>query len=369
MKMFLKQQFNGLALLAAMLLIGNNAMAAGALAIAASAQSGTPTEVVLNPDHPEVYTVVKGDTLWDISAMFLRDPWLWPEIWSVNPQIENPHLIYPGDVLALVWVDGKPQLQLQRGGMASASNAEVLAPGIRITDSDSAITTIPFDRISAFLSRAGVAKKSEMKNLPHVAALRNAMVAGAGDEVYVRGLKNAQVGETYRLIRLGDELINPENGKSLGYEIIYVGAGTITATGKTDKLMLNDTTREVKEGDRVVFVDTPPPENFYPRAPAEEVTGQIVSVKDGVSRIGQYQMVIINRGLEDGLETGNVLSIWKLGVEADDEFATRGEKNDFMLPDERIGLLMVVKPQENTSYALIMDASSEIRVDDRIRNP
>jgi len=374
MKMFLQLRFNGFALLATMLLIGNSAIAAGALTVAASAQSGTPAEVVMNPDHPDRYTVVKGDTLWDISGMFLRDPWLWPEIWSVNPQIENPHLIYPGDILALVWIDGKPQLQLQRGmagSLGPASGDEKMQPGVRVSDSQSAIPTIPFERISAFLSRAGVARKRDMEKLPHIAALRFAMVAGAGNEVYVRGLDNALVGDVYGVIRLGEELIDPENGKSLGYEIVYVGSGTIAANsgGGVDKLMLNDTTREAKEGDRVLQIDAQPPENFYPRGPDQKVEGQIVAVKDGVSRIGQYQMVIINRGLSSGLEQGNVMSIWKIGEETEDAFASRGMRDNFTLPDERIGLLMVVKPEENTSYALIMDASSEIRVDDRIRNP
>ncbi len=367
MKTFLKPQFNGFGLLAALLLAGSTAIAGTPLSVVATAQSGSASEVVLKADHPDRYTVVKGDTLWDISGMFLRDPWLWPEIWSVNPQIENPHLIYPGDVLTLVWVDGKPQLQLSRGAQ-QASLGEKMSPGVRVSDSAAPVMTIPFDRISAFLSRAGVASKKELEGLPYIAALRNAMVAGAGDEVYVRELEDAAVGESYRVIRMGEKVVDPETGKTLGYEVIYVGEGTIETVGETSKLLLNDTTREAKEGDRVVRVETLPPANFYPRAPEDNVNGQIVSVKDGVSRIGQYQMVIINRGVNDGMEQGHVLSIWKLGQSSNDRYS-RTMSNKFTLPDERVGLLMVLKPEEKTSYALVMDAYSEIRVNDRVRNP
>ncbi|MDG2156071.1 MAG: LysM peptidoglycan-binding domain-containing protein [Gammaproteobacteria bacterium] len=364
MKMFSTRPLSWFGLLAATLLIGNTVIAATPFSVSAAAQSGTVVEVVLNADHPERYTVVKGDTLWDISAMFLRDPWLWPEIWDVNPQIENPHLIYPGDVLTLVWLEGKPKIIIQRSG-----TSEKIVPGVRVNSADAAIATIPFDRISAFLSRAGVASKQEMQKLPYIAALRNAMIAGAGDEVYVRGLKNPQIGEVYRVIRQGDKVVDPETNDRLGYEIIYIGSGTIVSNGDTAKMMLNDTTREAKEGDRVIKVDTLPPLNFYPRSPETETEGQIISVKDGVSRIGQYQMVLINRGLEHGMEPGYVLSIWQPGKEVYDRKVSSGMSKKFMLPDERIGILMVLKPMETSSYALVMEAYSEIRTGDRLRNP
>ncbi len=365
MKIFSKPQLSCFALLAASLLIGTTALAASPLVTLTAAQASTSSDLVLKPDHPERYTVVKGDTLWDISGMFLRDPWLWPEIWNVNPQIENPHLIYPGDVLVLVWVDGKPQLQLQRG----AGNAEKLQPGVRISNAEAAVPTIPFDRISAFLTRAGVASKSDYNKLAKVSALPDGMVAGAGDSVYVRGLENPMEGELYRIIRLGTKLTDPDTGNDLGYEIVYVGAATVTVAGETSKLLLNDTTRESKVGDRVMQINTIPPLNVYPRGPEQEIDGQLVAVKDGVSMIGQYQMVIINRGIDDGLEQGHVLSIWSRGLESTDRSIISAPGEKFTLPDERIGLLLVLKPEENTSYALIMDATSEIRVLDRVRNP
>jgi len=343
--------------------------ASAVLAISAAGLQAQADELVLKPDHPERYEVVKGDTLWDISAMFLRDPWLWPEIWYANPQVENPHLIYPGDVLVLVWVDGKPQLRFA-GDVERGDDVEKWTPKARTSELENPVPTIPFDQIAAFLSRAGVMDKNDFNKLPHIAAFRNGLIAGAGDEVYVRGLKDAQIGDSYRVIRIGNELRDPDNNRSLGHEIIYVGEGTIQSTGKAANLLLNDTTREASKGDRVVKIDTLPPLNFYPRAPEKDITGQIIAVKDGVALIGQYQMVIINRGLKDGMEQGHVMDIWKRGEEAYDRYANSAATGrKFTLPDESTGLLMVLKPEEKTSYALVMDATSEINVLDRITSP
>jgi len=327
-------------------------------------------ELVLNPDHPDRYVVVKGDTLWDISAMFLRDPWLWPEIWYVNPQVENPHLIYPGDVLVLVWVDGKPQLRFDDGSFRGGDGVEKLTPEARVSELASPVPTIPFDQIAAFLTRAGIIDKKTFNKLPHIVAMRDGMVAGAGDEVYVRNLEDPVKGESMKVIRLGDELRDPRNNKSLGYEVVYVGEGTLNSVGEVSNMMLNDTTREAKPGDRVIRYEKNPPKNYYPRGPQSEVDGQIVAVKDGVSRIGQYQMVIVNLGVEDGIEEGHVLSVWQKGVEVKDGSASPAQSSGRVtLPDERIGLLMIVKPMEEASYALVMDATFEIKILDRVTNP
>ena len=158
-----------------------------------SAQSGGPE---LNPAHPDEYVVKKGDTLWDISGRFLRDPWYWPEIWQVNQQIENPHLIFPGDILTLVYIDGQPRLQLNRGSTMTSGDSARLSPQIRSQSLEDAIPTIPFSVIEAFLTGGRVIDTDEAEALPHIVALRDGLVAGAGDEVYARGMDaTAQVGE------------------------------------------------------------------------------------------------------------------------------------------------------------------------------
>lgn len=341
-------------------------LVAGLLAVPAA------TAVELNPEHPENYVVKRGDTLWDISAMFLRDPWFWPEIWYVNPQISNPHLIYPGDILTLVYVDGKPQLQLQRGpaGVTASGGAERLSPGIRTEDLDAAIKAIPYALIEPFLTGGMIMDKAEADALPYVVALRDHLIAGAGHEVYVRNVDNATpLGTQYSVLRLSNELRDPDNGARLGYEVMFIGTAELRATGDPDTFFLTNTNREVMRGDRLRTADLTLPMNFYPQTPSQQVNGTIISVLDGVSRIGQYQMVIINKGLDDGLDAGSVLAVWQRGEAVRDAFASGLTRRKVQLPDNLAGNVMVVKAYENVSYALVMEAVSEMRVGDRAINP
>jgi len=327
-----------------------------------AAQSGDTIE--LNPEHPDRYVVVKGDTLWDISAMFLKKPWYWPEIWYVNPQIENPHLIYPGDILTLVYVDGKPQLRLQRG---DGNNR--LSPRVRTTDGNGAITAIPFGVIEPFLRGGTIMSKEEADALPYIVALRDHLVAGAGHEVYVKDLDDSEpLGKEYVLLRLDDKLHDPETDEVLGYEVLFIGNAELRGHGNPDTLFLTDTDREARRGDKVKPINLRLPLTFYPKGPEQQVSGSVISVVDGLSLIGQYQMVIINRGMDDGLDSGSVLAIWQKGELARDPQAS-GFSKKIQLPDTFAGNVMVVKAYEDVSYALVMEAVSEMRVGDRVVNP
>jgi len=155
-------------------------------------------DVAVRSDHPDEYVVVKGDTLWDISGRFLDKPWQWPAIWHANPQIENPHLIYPGDVVSLVYIDGVPQLRLNRAGADTVK----LSPSIRVTDRDDAIQAIPFESIKPFVRDLRVLSPSEFEGLPYVVSNQEQRLNSTySDRTYVRGL-NAKVGEEYVVARL-----------------------------------------------------------------------------------------------------------------------------------------------------------------------
>ena len=207
-----------------------------------AAQSGG---VELNPSHPEVYTVKKGDTLWDISNMFLKDPWYWPEIWYVNPQVANPHLIYPGDDLNLVYIDGQPRVQLTRG------SENRMSPRIREEALDQAITSIAYQDIRPFLSGGMIMDKGEIDDLPYVMALRDHMVAGAGHEVYVTDMPDdSPVGAQYAVLHVDEQLRDPETGKKLGYEVEFVGTGELRRNGDPATLFLTKTSREATRGTR-----------------------------------------------------------------------------------------------------------------------
>jgi LysM repeat protein len=338
-------------------------------ATAAESATATPATapVALNPRHPERYVVKRGDTLWDIAAMFLRDPWYWPEIWYANPQVSNPHLIYPGDVLSLIYVNGRPQLQLERGG--AVSGTEKLSPRIREEDLDEAIPSISLEAIGAFLDRGAVLQKDEINKAPYVLAVREGhMIGSAGNDVYVRGTV-AGVGHGYNVVHIGSGLVDPDDGEVLGYEGIYAGAGNIRQIDDPSTLLLADSGREVLEGDRLIEQNQAYPAYFTPRAPAQDVDGSIIAVIDGVSQIGQYQVIVINRGSRHGLEPGSVLRVWQSGDMVSDRSKTGITSRKVRLPDEPAGISMVFRTYERVSYALIMEASSAIHVMDTVRNP
>lgn len=333
----------------------------------------TESRVPLAEGHPDEYVVKEGDTLWDIAAAFLKDPWYWPEVWYVNPQIENPHLIFPGDVLALVSIDGQ-----QRITTTSRGPAYRLSPQARSTPLTEAITSIPYEQIAAFLSKGLVLEKGQVQKLPYIVATRgDHIIAAAGNEVYVRGGAPAQPGTRYSVVHVGDELVDPDDNKVVGYQGIYVGEGLMGRGGDPATVALTDTNREALGGDRLVPETVDIPLNFFPKAPDIQINGRIISVVDGVSMIGQYQVVVLNRGARDGLAPGDVLAVFQAGETVRDRFAggsLRGSTALFSgdtvkLPDEEAGTLMVFKVYDRIGYGLVMEATTPIHVNDAVRNP
>ncbi len=320
-------------------------------------------DVELKPDHPETYVVVKGDTLWDISSTFLRDPWLWPEIWHVNTQIENPHLIYPGDILTLVYIDGKPRLQLTRGGDGK------LSPRIREIPLEDAIPAIPLDAIQQFLSRPRAVDKDTLEQAPYIVAIEDKKVmGGSGDKVYVRripsGTPKGQV-----IFRKGDPYVDPDTKEILGYEAIFIADSTIVAQGDPSTVLISASEIETLTGDRLL----PSEErvlatNYVPRAPEKQVEGKIISVYKGVGIIGQYNIVAINLGENDGLKEGNVLAVYRTGETVKDKFS--GQWDDKVkLPDVRAGEMMIFRTFKTMSFGLIMRAERDMAIFDTVKNP
>lgn len=325
-------------------------------------------ELTLNPSHPQRYTVVKGDTLWDISAMFLNEPWRWPEIWQNNPQIRNPHLIYPGDVVALSYVNGKPRLSLETADGGSGR----LSPRIREESSEDAIPLIPVDAIKPFLSASRVVSRGEIESAPYIVAFAGEHIAGgAGQNVYVKPQNNPYDERGYMVFRKRNLFRDPETNENLGYEAIYIGDTKLVRGGDPATFHLTRTRDYTLVGDRLLPVL---PEkirlNYQPHAPQNSIAGHIISVLDGISQIGQYNVVAIDRGVEDGLETGHVLEIHRWGARIRDIVRRYGtSQKSVTLPDERAGLLMVFRPFERVSYALVMKATGPIHVLDVVKTP
>ncbi|WP_286221294.1 LysM peptidoglycan-binding domain-containing protein [Marinobacter apostichopi] len=314
----------------------------------------------LRSDHPERYTVVKGDTLWDISGRFLNNPWYWPEIWHVNPQVKNPHLIYPGDRLALVYIDGKPRVT-----KVASSDVVKLSPQIRSEAIDTPIPAIPLDAISSFLTDTRIVSPAELNGAPYVLEGEDGrIITGAGDRVYARGDKPA---DKVGIFRRTKEFVDPESGEFLGLEARSIGAGNVTAeNGDVLTLRLTKSNQEIRIGDRLLTsVNRPISTSFVPSAPDQDVDGQMIAVDGGVSQIGQFDVVTINRGERDGLEPGNVMSVLKSGNMVRDPVT--GETIE--LPSERAGLMMIFQAYEKMSYGLVLQATRPLSVGDKVTNP
>jgi len=352
------------------------AISAAGPSAAAPAAPPADTRAMVNPTAPKHYTVKHGDTLWGIASMYLRDPWLWPEVWIINPQIPNPHLIYPGDTLALAFgADGRPQVSLEQAG------ALRLDPRLRSTALESAIPTIPYAAIAAFLSRPTVMTEDQIRHAPYVLAFRDMHeIAGSGNEVYVRNLSAAE-NARYAVVHVADPLRDPDDGKVVGYVGIYTATALVQRPGEPAKALLIDPARETLRGDRLLSADlSETPITFALRAPASDVHGRIIDVVGGTDLVGPYEVVVINRGKRHGLEPGNVLAVDQAGDVVRDLFRggkqigdTTGFGSSFApkvrLPDERSGTLLVFKVFDRVSFGLIVGASDTIHVADVVRNP
>jgi len=370
--------------------------------------------VELNDSHPDSYTVQKGDTLWSISARFLKKPWLWPEVWQANGQIKNPHLIYPGDVVNLAYIDGQPRLSVgQSSGTTSQSG---LQPHIRATPLEKAIAPLPLDAIALFLHRPRIISKEEFETAPHVVGFEDGHIVGTpGNLAFVRGL-DAQQGQRYSVIRvvgryveitskdpnrpniiyrqsLENDYDRPSmlwhNGPQdftlsgdvhfLGYEVLQFANVEVTRSGSPASVLVLDSEFEVRKGDYVIPADPVPydPE-FMPRPPNAVPAGMQVIAFGGVANVGRLQVVATSFGAEDGIQNGQVFSIFHAEDTVQDQTDyPEGSSKAFFHPSEAtvfvprdyVGHLMVFRTFAHVSYALIMDGIRPVHVGDRLFEP
>ena len=284
-------------------------VAACAIAIAAIA-----AEAPFNENVPEKYTVKKGDTLWDISDLYLRDPWLWPEIWYANPQIANPHLIYPGDIISMVYIDGRPRLMLEKRDRRGK-----LSPEVKVVPESEAIPALPLDIINSFLTRNRIVTQEEIDAAPYVVAgHEKKLLSGSGDTFYARGQFDET--PTYGLYRVGAPYVDPVTQEILGIRAQDVGSAKVQKVADDIATMLaTRSLEEVRIGERLLPHEERPLNSiFYPSAPESTVEGEIMAVEGGLTQIGHLDVVSINRGEREGLEAGNILAIFKRGEEVTD---------------------------------------------------
>lgn len=369
----------------------------------------------LAPDAPQIYVVRSGDTLWDIAGRFLRDPWRWSEVWQANAGLDDPNLIYPGDTLQLTLIDGQPRVGVMRDGQsASGAGAGMrvvrLSPQVRETPLKHPVPTIGVATIEPFLTRPYVTDSDQLERAAYVVGFPDEhIVAGLHDSVYVRQIDPGQQTD-FQILRPGNPLRDPTTNELLGYEALFVATAALERVGDPAKLQVMRSEREVAIGDRVIPAGSEKPlENFYPRPAPPGTKGYILSVLNGVSQIGQFDVVVLNRGTRDRLEAGHVfeafvggtqrrdqvrsgsaLSDWrgesplstefwyghdyeKKGWIEDDPFpfaADFHQKNtQYVRPFERAGILMVFRTFERVSFAIVLNAQRAFRVGDQIAPP
>ncbi len=326
------------------------------LALGWGAASAQP--LALKADHPQRYVVQRGDTLWDIAARFLQEPWRWPEIWKVNPQIRNPHLIHPGDVVVLTYEDGQPRLRLERRD--DTPRVVRLQPRVRQVPLAVEQVRLPVRAMAPFFSREGILDAGDLSRAGRVVGSDDdRIVLGPGDRIYVADLLPGA--REYVVFRPGKVFRDPEDpGRILGQEMRYLGLARLEQAGTPATLRLVEAVREVLPGDRLLPAEAEPmAEDLTPRLPDRPLQGRILEVLDGVSRIGQYQVVVLDVGERDGAEPGVVLSVYQRpGVLAVGDGAT--------VPEQRVGTVLVFRSFERLSYALVTEALRELRVQDRI---
>ncbi|MFN3581898.1 MAG: LysM peptidoglycan-binding domain-containing protein [Pseudomonas sp.] len=322
-------------------------------------------ESAFKEGHPERYQVVRGDTLWDIAGRFLNLPWKWPEIWHANPQISNPHLIYPGDMISLVYIDGQPRLMVDRG---QGGGTIKLSPTVRSQPIAEAIPTIPLEAINAFLNAGRILDDPAiLEAAPYViGGEAESVIAGGGNRVYARGDVDEAL-QAYGIYRREKSYTDPDTGEFLGLHAQEIGNGRITATERDIATVdISRSRQEVRIGDRLLPTEERAvASTFFPSSPDQQVEGLILDVPNGVTQIGQYDVVLLNKGARDGLKEGSVLAIYKTGELVRD----RIQNERVRLPDERAGLLMVFRAYDKMSYGIVLEASRQMAIMDKVRNP
>ena len=353
------------------------------------AQAGVPLSA-LAPNAPDTYTVKKGDTLWAISTMYLTSPWRWPELWGMNmDEVRNPHRIYPGQILVLEKANGLARLRLQ--GEPTPEVVRV-SPRIRYQQlADGAIPTLAPGAIEPFLAEPIIVGEGVLERAPRIVATTDERVLlTRGDRLYARSSNGEAMSDAggrandYRVFRNATPLRDPYTRAVLGYEAQFLGRASLvrgegsetvsspagsSSTPIPATLDVVSARSEMRVGDRLL----PEPErqltSYAPRAPSQQVDAAIVSVYgDAVGLVGNNQVVVINKGTADGIESGHVMAIQRTGGRIIDR-SQPGERTEIKLPNERNGLLMVFRPFERLSYALVLQSSKEVQVGDRVVNP
>jgi hypothetical protein len=358
-------------------------LAVAALFAGAMAAPLQAANCAFKPDAPAQHTVVKGDTLWDISAKFLANPWCWPQVWEMNREdIRNPHWIYPGQIIYFDSANGRLSLRKPgsdgsgTGGAGDPSQLR-LTPQIRTQGlGKDAVESIPSGVIEPFLSHPLIVETEELKGAPRITAGREGrLFLGRDDKAFVSG--DLKGGTSFQVYRPGKPLLDPVSKKVLAHEAQYLGTVTLQAQSDTKTSVhtfaISSSVQEMGAGDVLIKSPPTPLRNYVPHPPEGQVDARIVANYSGLGAAGQNQVVSINRGSIDGLDVGSVLQLYHFGKMAPDPAANKGwlgmGKPQVKLPDEQYGTLFIFRVFKHISYGLIMQVSEPVEVGDVAKSP
>lgn len=342
--------------------------------------AGAADEVQVAENAPDRYVVVKGDTLWGISGRFLKDPWRWPDVWGLNKdEIKNPHWIYPGDVVILDFTGKTPRLRREgdaAGGTGTGDGGEwnlvttKLSPSIRKQElAAMAIPTISLKSIGPFLTQALIVGERELESAPIlVASQENRVVLSKGDVAFTKGLV-WEDGSEWNVFRPGRTLVDPDTQEVLGREAVHLGDARISEFGEVSTVTITKAVQEIAPGDRLVKAPPFSALPFVPRVPGGNISAKIIASADNsVSEVGPQSVVVINRGMREGLEVGHVLALYRDRPSVTP--AGAGNKAEqIKLPQERYGVVLIFRVFEKVSYALVMNTSRPVNLLDVARKP
>lgn len=342
----------------------------------------------IRDDAPASYVVKKGDTLWDISALYLNEPWLWPQLWQMNPQVDNPHLIFPGDTLTLTFdAQGRPRLSVNE-------NVKRLSPTARKTlKGGDAVSTLPLSMIRHYLTFEQALSDEQIAALPYILGSNANVKNSVSDHIiYAKGV--LETGASYGVYRKGKPYINTEDGEVLGYETTLIATARAFRSGReateespTEAASLNvlSVKREIKQGDRLMpaLEGQALPAFFIMQKPEFDIIGSIIDTTSNLREFSKWDIVVLNRGSLNELKAGHMLGIYRNSPTVIDgkngpvyvEDANKLQKalkgfgdNSIVLPREKVGELMVFKVAERLSFGIVTKTQQPIRVGDTIAN-
>jgi hypothetical protein len=342
------------------------------LAFAAEPENRSDIRLDIRSDAPDRHIVVKGDTLWDISGKFFKDPWKWPHIWGLNKDIiKDPHWIYPGDVIFLDRSSGTLRIgqpgtsdMVAPSSVSDTGNNVKLSPKVRENPSPhDAIPSIPASAIAPFLTQPLVIEAGQLKDAPALIGAREGrVVLGNDDTGFAKGLPSDK-GDQWQIYRPGKTFVDPDTNEVLGIEAIYLGNAEVTHFADISTLAITHAIQEIYAGDRLVLPSVEAVNTYLPRAPESNISARVISIYGGVSQGGQNSVITLNKGARDGLESGHVLALYHKGE------VVKNEGKQYTLPDERYGLVFVFRVFNKVSYALVMQIRLPVQLLDRANTP